>query len=574
MVARDKKGRANVRSTGIQSPYKLVSALAGIIFCLSPLYSRSESFAPAPPADVRRAEFNFHGRLTLQTETPLLLEVFRDDYQFSANPALRMDQLPAFNFHYVQDGSHLVPLQRGAIPGEHPKTEYILEPGRIWQDSKQSFTRRISLPFSLQERSANCTHNGVLSFSIDRDGTPSPVNILIASETCMYYKFDLSGTLAATYQANESPHNDDVITAFRSRQAARLPTKPITELTNRYPGIELTQFAGGGRLPPEDITLFGFVVDGVHYRGDCQTRSGLFPFCDQLSLPSYSLAKTLHAGLAAMRLEKLYPGSMQALIAKHVPECRDSGNWKDVTFEHALNMVTGNYNSPLSHVDEDSDFTEEMFFSRSRHSDRISFSCNAWPRRAKPDSQWVYHSSDTYLLGTAMNALLKQQQGQDADIFDDLIMPLWQPMSLSPAVAIPMRSNDERAQPYADFGMTLLPDDIARLATALNQETFGPQLDSKMYHSAMQRLPGSRGHQHPDVPQFYYRNGFWAYDAQSLLACDEPVMVPFMSGYGGITVLMMPNDTVYYIFSDGGKFAFTGVLLQSHRIRSMCPEVD
>jgi hypothetical protein len=37
---------------------------------------------------------------------------------------------------------------------------------------------------------------------------------------------------------------------------------------------------------------------------------------------------------------------------------------------------------------------------------------------------------------------------------------------------------------------------------------------------------------------------------------------------------MMPNDTVYYIFSDGGKFAFTGVLLQSHRIRSMCPEVD
>ncbi|MFT6958658.1 MAG: hypothetical protein ACJAYC_003678, partial [Halieaceae bacterium] len=183
MVARDQKGRANVRSTGIQSPYKLVSALAGIIFCLSPLYSRSESFAPAPPADVRRAEFNFHGRLTLQTETPLLLEVFRDDYQFSANPALRMDQLPAFNFHYVQDGSHLVPLQRGAIPGEHPKTEYILEPGRIWQDSKQSFTRRISLPFSLQERSANCTHNGVLSFSIDRDGTPSPVNILIASET-------------------------------------------------------------------------------------------------------------------------------------------------------------------------------------------------------------------------------------------------------------------------------------------------------------------------------------------------------------------------------------------------------
>jgi hypothetical protein len=27
---------------------------------------------------------------------------------------------------------------------------------------------------------------------------------------------------------------------------------------------------------------------------------------------------------------------------------------------------------------------------------------------------------------------------------------------------------------------------------------------------------------------------------------------------------------VYYIFSDSGKFAWTDMLLQSHRIRSMC----
>jgi hypothetical protein len=574
VVPSENKGHANLHSPGIQRPHKFVPSLAGIILSLFSLYSLAENFSPTPPADARPPEFTFQGRLTLQTETPLLLEVIRDDYQLAANPAFRMDELPAFNFHYVQEGSHLIPLQRGAIPGEHPKAEYILEPGRIWQDPEQSLSSRVSLPFSLQERNANCMHNGVLSFSIDRDGSLSTVNILIASETCMYYKFNLSGTLAATYHANVTPQDDAVRAAFRRRQAVKLPTKPITALTNRYPGIELTQFAGGGRLPTEDTTLFGFVVDGVHYQSDCQTRKGLFPFCDQLSLPSYSLAKTLVAGLAAMRLEKLYPGSRYALIAEYVPECRNSGNWRDVTFEHALNMVTGNFNSPLEHADEDSELTETLFFGRSSHSDKISFSCNAWLRKAKPGSQWIYHSSDTYLLGTAINALLKQKQGQDADIFDDLVLPLWQPMSLSPAVGVPRRSNDEKAQPYADFGMTLLSDDIARLTTALNQETFGPQLDREMYRSAMQRLPDSSGHRHPDVAQIYYRNGFWAYDAQSLLGCDEPVMVPFMSGYGGITVLMMPNDTVYYIFSDGGKFAFTGALLESHRIRSMCPKAD
>jgi hypothetical protein len=447
--------------------------------------------------------------------------------------------------------------------------EYILEPGRIWQDPHDAQRSRISLPFALQERNANCIHNGVMGFTVGSDGAPSSVELQIASETCMYFKYNTTAALKASFQAEDIPQADTLRAAFRQQYNARLPTRQMNALAALYPEIDMAAFSGSGRLSTEDISLYGFVIDGVHYRGDCDTRQGPYPLCEEMSLPSYSLAKTLVAGLAAMRLEKLYPGSRSALITDYVPECND-GNWDDVTFEQVLNMLTGNFGSPAGRADEISTSTVVGFFSRNGHDEKISYACNAWPRKAKPGEQFAYHTTDTYLLGTAMNNLLKKYRGKEADYFDDLVLPLWQPLALSPATTVTRRSYDDTAQPFTGYGLTLLADDIARLAVALQSSAFDDKLDRDMFDSAMQRLPTPQGH-YPAEGRFYYRHGFWSYDAQTLLGCNRPVMIPFMSGYGGISVVMMPNDTVYYIFSDGGKFAFTGVVLESHRIRSMCP---
>ena len=100
------------------------------------------------------------------------------------------------------------------------------------------------------------------------------------------------------------------------------------------------------------MTVFGFVINGVNYVGGCQTRQGPYPFCAELDLPSYSLAKSLVAGLGLMRVERLYPGAAAANIADYVPACAATGNWEDTSFENTLDMATGNFSSPDYDEDE------------------------------------------------------------------------------------------------------------------------------------------------------------------------------------------------------------------------------
>jgi hypothetical protein len=375
------------------------------------------SWADTPPS--------ISGKLVLETDSALSITVQRDDYKFAHNSKLKTNYLPPFEFNFVQDGDFLIPLRRGSIPSSHPMWEYILEPGHISSDKGQPSIRRVSLPFALQERNANCMHNGVFNFTIDANNRASNATVSISSQTCMYFKFDLTGKLAANLIQGELAQAPDVIDRFHRQRDSRLERASFSTLSQQYPQINVTAFAGVGKLPAEDINVYGFVIDDVHYRSDCPTRTGAYPFCDEISLPSYSTAKTLFAALAAMRLEKLYPGSKDTFIADYVPECRGDARWSDVTLSDALNMVTGNFGSDKGRDDEASEETDARFFFSDTHAGKVSYACTAWPRKATPGTHWVYHTTDTYLLGTAMSALLRKKQGENADLYRDIVLPLW-----------------------------------------------------------------------------------------------------------------------------------------------------
>src|SRR3546814_14055696 len=54
--------------------------------------------------------------------------------------------------------------------------------------------------------------------------------------------------------------------------------------------------------------------------------------------------------------------------------------------------------------------------------EKFDYSCSNDSRKAAPGSRWVYHTSDTYILGTAMNARLKALEGTGADIHADTVL--------------------------------------------------------------------------------------------------------------------------------------------------------
>src|SRR3546814_4557408 len=71
----------------------------------------------------------------------------------------------------------------------------------------------------------------------------------------------------------------------------------------------------------------------------------------------------------------------------------------------------------------------------------------------------------------------------------------------------------------------------------------------------MQRDPEQPGLPVATLENYRYQHGFWARDLQGELGCAGPTRVPFMSGFGGITVVTFPNGTAWYSVADDGLLA-------------------
>ena len=480
--------------------------------------------------------------------------------------------LPEFDFQFAQRGSDLLPLQRGVQRRKHPYWEIILQPGRAWDEMDDGPWTRVAVPFALQERSANCTHNGVLTWLFNDAGDVSRVAYQISSETCGYFKFDMWGVLAAEYRQQDlGVESAAHFERFDAHREARLPVRRLRQLAADFPGIDPLGFGVDDGIHPDDISVLGMVVDGVHYRSDCHTRYGDYPFCDTLALPSYSTAKSIFAGIATMRLERQYPGTVEMTIASLVEAC-DAKKWRDVTIEDALDMATGNFRSPAPNVDENS-IPHQRFVFQDKHRAKLEFACDYFRRKAVPGSRFVYHTSDSYLVGAALGEFVARQ-GAGADLYQAaLLQPIWEPLQLSPLLDDTKRSYDDHAQPFTGYGLTYDADDIVRIAAWLNAEARRPgkqaMLDSKMLKAALQRVAEDRGLEAGSA-RLRYNNGFWAYDAGASLGCRQAVWVPFMSGYAGITVAMFPNDVIYYYFADSSVSRWQSAIEAAHAIRPLC----
>ncbi|MFV8780999.1 serine hydrolase [Microbulbifer sp. SA54] len=516
----------------------------------------------------------FAGTLALSGEkTAGKFAEIKDLYGYTGGDDHPRKHLPPFEFQFLQAGSYIFPLRRESIAGNHPDWEYVLTPGRVWQEQGDLGYSRVALPFALQERNANCMHNGVLSFLFKADGSISRAAYQISSETCLYFKADWWGILEASYTPQIIPDQKALIQRYQRELDARMPVKPLSALAVDYPGADYAVFANPSGNDSPEVTLAGFVVDGTHYRGDCATRHGDYPYCDSLVLPSYSTAKGLFAGLAMMRLQQLYPGVRDAEVSRYIDACSDH-RWHDVTLNDLLDMTTGNYHSDAYMEDEDSPHTEGLFFAE-KHQQKIQYSCDYYTRKSPPGSQWVYHTSDTYIAGTLMAEYLRALGGDEVDLFTDIVVSdLWDPIGISATGRYTRRTYDSRRQPFSGWGLMWLPDDVAKIArfVALDEGRVDGQakLNVDELDAALQRRSADKGAE--PLAAYRYNNGFWAYDVGGQLeGCSGELWIPFLSGYGGITIALLPNQSIYYYFSDRGDFGWLHAVRAAHSIRRLCP---
>ncbi len=524
---------------------------------------RMQAFAK--PAWATAPAASFEGRLRLDAPVFDGFQMVRNvPYNIAVDAITK--SLPPFDFSFVSDGGALIPLQRGPIAGAHRDWEWLLEPGALWQEAGDGGLTRAALPFALREKGANCLHNGVLSFVFDGGGKISRVYYQISSETCAYFKFNAWGSAAAHYAPGVVAGAAAVKAAYRAEVAARLPVRPLSELAAAHPTLSPSGFALAHPADGDVPTLYGVVVDGVNFVGGCETRDGPYPYCDVEDLPSYSTAKTVFGAIGLMRLEKLWPGARSALISDYVPECA-TADWAGVTFEDVLNMTSGVYGDPGFEADENSE-ANRAFFNTDLHAGKIAFACTHYHRRSPPGKVWVYRTTDTYVLGTAMQAFARAHLGANADLYRDVhVAQLWRALHLSPVLDDSLRTYDTARQPFAGYGLTYHRDDIARIARFLAGDE--PLLDPALRARALQRDPAHRGMQ-AGYPHFTYVGGVWARDIAPELGCAKETWVPFMSGFGGNSIVMLPNGVIYYYFGDSEVWDWSSAAIEINKLKPVC----
>ena len=221
-------------------------------------------------------------------------------------------------------------------------------------------------------------------------------------------------------------------------------------------------------------------------------------------------------------------------------------------------------------VDEeewDNPFWVEGFY------DKIIAAAFNWPHGGPPGTQWVYRTSDTFILTTALQNFLESKEGVEADIFDFVVDEIYKPLKMGPGVFSVLRTQDNNwhGQPYGGLGMWWIPDDLAKIGNFLNVDK-GKIDDVQILHpemlaASLQQDPSDRGVRRGG--QGMYNNSFWADPFHSGFDCQ--VWVPNMLGYSGIVVALFPNGVTYYYASDGQEFNYYDALQAADHIAPLCP---
>ena len=494
---------------------------------------------------------------------------------------LKVDQ-PAIGIGYnviidsrkiYQDNHKNIPkfeIEISSLDGKvYPKNTKIIETNHLFWNIQfgvgsskleiSSSNTLITLPFSLIHKSANCIHNGIGVFSISNDNQISNIIFEIASETCAYYKFDYVGLYSANFQFTNALPN-----------LSNNSDKNIISIENLYKRYNLTNksFLNSDYIDPSNVTMFGLIDSNNHYVSSCMTRLGNYPFCDQILLPSYSLAKSIAGTFSLSLLESQYGSISNLYVSDLVPECYGR-KWKNVTLNNLSDMSTGQYFKSIHDFDESSVASSEVIFMFEEHKDKIKKACSAFPKKTKPGTRFVYHTSDTYILGLALNNYL-QSNSNRKDYFNDVLIPFLEANNLSQTSQSVLATNDNIKQSYTGWGMFFLRSDLDRLATIIHNIKNNSSTQLTYLYDALNPNDNNSLLAIPSV-NIYYNNGFWSrkFD-KNIFNCSEDVWIPFMSGFGGITFAFFPNGMSYYYFSDGYEFAWESAIFSSHSIKPFC----
>ena len=89
--------------------------------------------------------------------------------------------------------------------------------------------------------------------------------------------------------------------------------------------------------------------------------------------------------------------------------------------------------------------------------------------------------------------------------------------------------------------------------------------------AALQQRPENAG-LITDYDFIRYQHGFWARKVMDKSVCNKPQWIPFMSGYGGLTIALLAKSSIYYYVSDSFHFDWSDAIPELEKLNLICSD--
>ncbi len=545
------------------------------------------AFIPGPGA--ASAHTDFAGTLRL-AETPMttLPAKFKSAIVFGRSTRL----FPAVALSFFTDRGDLVPvtqdvIRAGSLSAGRSFWDIIVQPGRVWSVPEDDGWSRAAFPFALVNSLEGETHNGLASFRY-RSGEVSALRFQIVQQTAPFYVtdyFDAAGFVPATYQAPDWPDQAALAASYEASLADAIPIAPWADLAHKVGADKLSGFDGA--MPLADIVLSGLDDGKTFYLEQCHSAGGPLPWCDRARFGVWSATKALIDSMALLHLAELYGSAVFDLrIRDYVHEVADVPAWHDVRFGDAIDMATGigSGSTKRDPNDIDDGYIDAQYgaWYEARSSAQklaaIARNSPAYPRG--PGQVVRYRDQDMFILGVAMDRLLKQKQGPRADLWSTLQRDVLLPIGIHYApINRTIESDGAPGQPLMAFGYYPTIGDIVKIARLYQnhgahdgaQLLYAPRVAALLYGTVPRGLPTGA---YDKFGETTYFNAFWheRYDAAD--GCR--LYIPRMLGWGGNMVALMPGGYTGVRISknsdpnDAAVFDTAGMSAVANRLVGFC----
>ncbi len=507
--------------------------------------TRNHRFAPG--ADARRARQGLTGTLRLRGST---MQVLSDAAGGGiSTPVMGKDTtfFPDVSLSFFTTRGQLVPttqdvIRNGVLPKTRSFWDVIVQPGRVWSEPGDRGWNRASFPFALVNSIEGETHTGIAMFMY-KGKRVSPVRYQVVQMTSPYYVpeyFTAWGTTRAAFRPGGIDRLRRRVADHRAEMRARLPQRPWSDLERVVDRGTLDDF-----VTYPDFVRAGVVRNGTLYGTECPTAAGAFPYCEQVRYGVWSVTKSAMLNAAMLRLAQKYgPRFVDRPIARYVPRA-DVPGWDDVTFRDLAMMASGHgpEGDPTCYL---CDYDRWYIAPSEAEKTREALD---YPAAFEPGTVLNYRDQDTYLLGVALDALVKRMDGPRASVWEVLRREVYRPLGIHHA---PTNATVERGrspgQPLMSYGYYPTFDDLAKIALLYQnggswkgRQILAPALTRQIAPSPRPTPPTGALRSADDGSEYYFLN-WWFYRLESTEGCST--YLPEMSGYGGNTVTLAPDRTV------------------------------